>query len=320
MKKIVLPAALSLLIGSTLALGQVAGNRAGANPAQNPAQGDGSGSRRYPSGYGGASATENTVEQPNLLVTTYQFIEAKLLTSLPSKEYVAIFGLNQEADKMEEANRKLQDQASRLRQALATLGIRPDDVYLDFITQTRTYDFQIKDNTAREKMAGFQIKENLAVRFQDRGLLDRIVPLAAQQGVYDLIKVEYRTDDLAPIRERMAEEARKIIKKKEESYAALGVRLTPVNIAVETFDAFQPYDAYSSYRAFETGGVDDNYRVIERRKSSTLYFDPLDPGKFDSVLTPIGFEPQVQCAYFVRVRYQAASHTTVVVRPDAPRP
>jgi hypothetical protein len=307
---------LTLTVGiCAVTFGQVAGNRAGANPAQNPAQGDGTVNRRYPAGYVSGNAAENTVEQPNLLVTTYQFIDVRLLDSLPSKGYVALFGLNQEADKLEEANRKLQDQINRLRQGLATLGVRPEDVYLDFITQTRTYDFQVKGNTARENSAGFQIKENLAIRYQDRALLDKIVPMAAQQGVYDLIKVEYLTGDLAPVRARMMEEARKIIKRKEDAYTALGVRLTPVNVSVESFDTFQPADAYSSYRAFETGGVDDNYRVIERRKSSTLYFDPLDPGKFDAVLTPIGFEPQVQCAYYLRVRYTVASHTTVTMRP-----
>jgi uncharacterized protein YggE len=317
MKRFVVPATLSLLVSSALVFGQALGNRAGANPAQNPAQGDGNGSRRLPAGYGNTSTAENTIEQPNLLVTTYQFVEAKLLTSLPSTGYVAVFGINQEADKLEEANRKLQDQLSRLRLGLAGLGIRPDNIYLDFITQTRTYDFQIKDNTAREKMAGFQIKQNLAVRYQDRALLDRIVPLAAQQGVYDLIKVEYQTGDLAPIRERMAEEARKIVRKKEESYAALGIKLSPINIAAESFDAFQPADAYSSYRAFETGGIDDNYRVIERRKNSTLFFDPLDPGKFDAVLSPIGFEPQVQCVYYLRIRYQVARHASVILVPEA---
>jgi hypothetical protein len=96
----------------------------------------------------------------------------------------------------------------------------------------------------------------------------------------------------------------------------LGVPLTAVSVASETFEAFQPSDAYSAYRAYESGTVDDNYRVVERRKNSTLYFEPLDPARFDAVLAPIGIEPQVQCAYTLRVKYLAGSHTTVVVKPD----
>jgi hypothetical protein len=202
-----------------------------------------------------------------------------------------------------------------LRQGLATLGVRPEDVHLDFISQTRTYDYKVKDNTARENMAGFQIKENMAIRYQDRTLLDRIVPLFAQNGVYDLIKVEYQTEDLAPIRARMLAEAQRIIREKEQTYAQLGIKLTPISVSADSFDAFQPSEAYSSYKAFETGSVGDNYRVVERRKNSTLYFEALDPIKFDAVLTPIGFEPQVQCTYYLRLKYLVNSHTTVVIDP-----
>jgi uncharacterized protein YggE len=320
MRKIVLclsSLALTIPLASGPAFAQVAGNRAGANATQNLPQGAGEGSRRYPSNYSNMATEQVASEQPNLLVNTYQYIEARLLTSISTTTYIALFGLNQEAEKLEEANRRLQDQVSRFRQGLATLGVRPEDVYLDFITQTRTYDYKIKDNVARENMAGFQIKENLAVRYQDRALLDRIVPLAAQNGIYDLIKVEYQTDDLASVRARMLEEAQKVIKRKADVYAGLGIQLTPVSVSADNFDAFQPSDAYSSYRAFETGNVDDNYRVVERRKNSTLYFDALDPIKFDAVLTPIGFEPQVQCTYYLRVKYLVNSHTTVVISTDA---
>jgi hypothetical protein len=295
------------------AVAQVAGNRAGANANPSPPA---SGSRRYPDYYANTTADQTTTEQPNLLVNTYQFIDARLLISVPTTTYVAVFGLNQEADKLEEANRRLQEQISRLRQGLTALGIRPEDTYLDFISQTRTYDYKVKDNTARESVAGFQIKENMAIRYQDRALLDRIVPLFAQNGVYDLIKVDYQTEELAPIRARMLEEAQRIIKEKEQSYGRLGVKLTPVSITADSFDAFQPSDAYSSYRAFETGNVDDNYRVVERRKNSTLYFDALEPIKFDAVLNRIGFEPQVQCTYYLRIKYLVGSHTTVVVEPE----
>jgi uncharacterized protein YggE len=307
--------AASVLLAANPALSQGAGNKAAANAVQNPSQGDGNGNRRFPANYGPGSVEQIASEQPNLMVTTFQFIDAKVLTSIPTKTYVAVFGLNQEADRLEEANRRILDQTSRLRQALVTLGVGADDIFLDYISQTRTYDYQIKDNTAREKQAGYQIKENLSIRFRERALLDRIVPLAAQFGVYDLIKVEYQTEDLAAIRARMMEEAQKIIRKKEASYAALGVKITPVSIAAEVFDAFQPYDAYSAYRAFETGSVDDNYRVVERRKNSTLYFDPLDPARFDAVLAPVGLEPQVQCAFMVRVKYVVDRHTTVVLLP-----
>src|SRR5436190_5804883 len=250
-------------------------------------------------------------EQANMLVTTYQFLDAKILTTVETKEYVAVFGLAQEAETVQAASRKLQDQVAANQRGLTSLGIRPEDTVVDFITQNRVYDYVVKGSTAREKISGFQIKENFAIRYKDRGLLDQIVPLAAQGGIFDLIKVDYITGDLGSVRAQMIAEAQKILKQKEDTYAKLGLKLNPVSVAVENFDTFQPFEAYNSYKAFEAGNVDDNYRVVERRKNSTFYFEPLAPGKFDIVLTPIGLGPAVQCTFYLRMKYFVNSHTTV---------
>lgn len=314
MKKVL---CMSLLVSlcSLTALAQVSGNRIYEN--QGSQQG-GQVTRRYP-GYGGATTEQVVSEQENLLVTTYQFIEAKVLTSVETKEYVAVFGLAQEADSLQKASKKLQDQIADFRTGLAALGLRPEDTYLDFITQNRVYDYQVKGGTAREKVTGFQVKENFFVRYKDPKLLDQITPVAAQAGIFDLIKVDYVTGDLNAVRAQLADEAMKVLKKKEESYTKLGLKLQPVSVTVESFDTFQPSEAYNSYKAYETGNVDEeNYRVVERRKNSTFFFEPLREGQFDLVLNQIGMQPAVQCTFTLRVKYFVDSHTTVVrpVKPD----
>jgi hypothetical protein len=307
---------LSLLVSfcSLTALAQEAGNRAYGN--QGTQQG-GDVVRRTPR-YPDTINEQVIAEQPNLMVNTYQFIDAKILTSVETREYVAVFGLAQEADSLQLANKKLQDQIGNFQRALSGLGIPADDTYIDFITQNRVYDYVVKGSTAREKISGFQIKENFAIRFKDHKLLDQIVPLAAQGGIFDLIKVDYVTSDLTQLREKMSAEAQKIIKQKEETYGKLGIKLTPESISAENFDSFQPFEAYNSYKAYETGTVDDNYRTVERRKNSTFFFEPLSAGKFDLVLTPIGLEPRVQCTYYLRVKYFVNRHTTVVVPEKKP--
>lgn len=306
---------LSLLVSlcSLTVLAQVSGNRVYENQG---AQQGGQVQRRYPV-FGGMS--EQVVNEPeNLLVTTYQFIEAKVLTSVETKEYVAVFGLAQEADSLQKANKKLQEQIAQFRNGLSVLGIRPEDTYLDFITQNRVYDYQVKGSTAREKVSGFQVKENFFVRYTDPKLLDQITPIAAQAGIFDLIKVDYVTSDLNAVRAQMATEAMKVLKQKEEAYTKLGIKLQPVSVTAESFDAFQPSEAYNSYKAYETGNVDENdYRVIERRKNSTFFYEPLSPGQFDLVLTPVGLQPTVQCTFILRVKYFVDRHQTVV-RPEKP--
>jgi hypothetical protein len=268
--------------------------------------------RRQPN-YPAATVDSVVSDQPNLLVTQYQFVDAKILTSLETTGYVAVFGLMQQAEKVGDANRKLGEQISAFLRSIAPLGIRPEDTYVDFVTQERVYDFAVKGSTAREKLSGFQLKENLMIRYKDHALLDKIVPLAAQEGIFDLIKVDYVTEDLNAIRARMSAESQKIIREKVEAYGKLGIKLTPVSVAAESFDTFQPAEAYNSYHAFESGSVDGNFRVVEQRKNSTLYFEALSPGKFDTVLTPIDLQPRVQATYFLRIKYFVSQHTSVVV-------
>lgn len=310
MKKI-LCFSLLLSLSTLTALAQEAGNRVYGNQGTQPPGDVVRRTPKYPE-----TMTESVIsETQNLLVTTYQFIDAKILTSVDTKEYVAVFGLAQEAPSLQAANKQLQDQIAAFQRGLSTLGIRAEDTYIDFITQNRVYDYVVKGSTAREKVSGFQIKENLAIRFKEHTLLDQIVPLAAQGGIFDLIKVDYVTSDLSALRAQMTAEAQKIIKQKEEAYTRLGIKLIPESVSAENFDAFQPFEAYNSYKAYETGTVDENYRTVERRKNSTFFFEPLAPGKFDAVLTPIGLEPHVQCTYYLRVKYHVNSHTTVIV-PD----
>lgn len=312
MKKI-LCTTLLLTFCSLNALAQVSGNAVYENPG---AQQGGKVSRRYPA-YMTMTMEQVISEQPNQLVTTYQLIDAKILTSVETREYVAVFGLAQEADTLKSANQKLQAQIAEFQKGLSALGIRPEDTYLDFITQNRVYDYTVKGTTAREKVTGFQVKENISVRYKQHAMLDQITPVAAQAGIFDLIKVDYVVGDLNAVRTQMAQEAQKVIKQKEEAYAKLGVKLTPVSVSSESFDSFQPSEGYSSYKAYESGPVDENYRVVERRKNSTFYFEPLEPGKFDMVLATVGIEPQVQCTYFMQVKYLVNSHTTVVLPPPS---
>jgi len=298
---------LSIYCGSLFA--QEGGNRLNQGPQLQQGKDV---TRRQPN-FPAATSDSVVSDQPNLLVTQYQFVDAKILTSLETTGYVAVFGLMQQAEKVSDANKKLGEQVSAFLRNIAPLGIRPEDTYVDFVTQERVYDLAVKGSTAREKLSGFQLKENLMIRYKDHSLLDRIVPLAAQEGIFDLIKVDYVTEDLNAIRARMSAESQKIIREKVEAYGKLGIKLTPVSVAVESFDTFQPAEAYNSYRAFETGSADDNFRVVEQRKNSTLYFEALSPGRFDTVLTPIDLQPRVQATYFLRIKYFVSEHTSVVV-------
>jgi len=55
------------------------------------------------------------------------------------------------------------------------LGIESNDVFIDFITQNRVYDFKVTDTPATENFTGFETKKTVAIRYKHRELFERIV-------------------------------------------------------------------------------------------------------------------------------------------------
>lgn len=235
-------------------------------------------------------------------------IEASVLTNLKPDAFVVVFGVNEEAPGAAASNQKVNVKASEFARAISPLGITTDDIFVDFITQNRVYDFSVEGTRATENLTGFETKKTIAVRYKRRELFERIVTAAANLQIFDLIKVDYIVSDFDSVRRRLFGEAVKIIKGKEQTYIrSFGVTMNPVGLANEKYDAFYPSDTYERYQAYETG---DAYTYsttgssrVTKRKSYTFFYEPFDASRFDSVLDPLGIEPVVQFSLYLRMQY-----------------
>jgi len=238
-----------------------------------------------------------------------QFIEAYVLVNAAPDEFIAVFGAAQEAPTANESNLKVNAQIEQFLSAAGKLGVNRSNVYVDMITQNRVYNFApASDGTIREKLAGFQTKKTIAVRYKDRALLEKLLSAATQASIFDLIKVDYVVNDLSKIRSRLLEEASVVIKQKEENYTrSLGLKIRRYAVSQETYNTYYPAELYQTYTAAESGAVDTNYesntRVVRERKGSTSFLEPLDQSAFDVIVNSAGLEPMVQCTLYLKVRY-----------------
>jgi uncharacterized protein YggE len=226
--------------------------------------------------------------------------------NMKADAYVAVFGLVQEAATSAESNSKINAQVAGFIREFEGLGIRRADIFVDFITQNKVYDYTTSGNTVTEKFSGFETKKNIAVRYKDRELLEKILSAAAKGSIFDLIKVDYVVGDASGVQSRMYEEAVKIIKQKEAAYTnSFGIKLSPTNLANAKYDAFYPGELYASYQAFESGNTSGDYNrvVVQQRKTKTFYYEPLDASVFDVVINPMGIEPTVQFTLYLRLQY-----------------
>ncbi|HEX8127820.1 MAG TPA: SIMPL domain-containing protein [Pyrinomonadaceae bacterium] len=245
------------------------------------------------------------------------FIEASVLMNVRADEHVAVFGLAQECVTVAECNQKMDATISQFSADLKRLGIASDDIFVDFAAQNKIYGFQLEGNVAKERLAGFELKKNISVHYQDKLLLDKLLVTAAQSKIFDLIKVDYVVRDTGSIHNRLAEEAARMVKQKIARHEKLlGIKLQPpAQVFAERYSAYFPTEMYDSYTAYESENVSQNYDqqdkyTIQRaRKSRTFFFNALNADGFDAVINPIVIEPVVQFTVYLRVKYEVGQNS-----------
>lgn len=221
-----------------------------------------------------------------------------------------MFGANDEGPNAATSNEKVNAKIANLMNKIRPLGIDSNNIFIDFITQNRIYDFTVSGAQATEKLTGFETKKTVAIRYKNRELFEKIVQAAADSQIFDLIKVDYIVSDFDSVRAGLFDAAVKVLKSKEQKYAAaLGVSLGAIGFSAEKYDVSYPAEAYQRYQAYETGeaSVYNNQgtssRVVQR-KSFTFFYEPVEASGFDSVIVPLGLEPAVQFSIYLRAQYE----------------
>ena len=102
-------------------------------------------------------------------------IEASVLTNLKPNAFVVVFGVNDEGANAATSNEKVNAKIANLIQRTKSMGIESNDVFIDFITQNRVYDFTVSGTQATENFTGFETKKTVAIRYKNRELFERIV-------------------------------------------------------------------------------------------------------------------------------------------------
>lgn len=276
-----------------------------------------SGNSNYSQSGGKARAEQNEQNKRALAqgetppTGTSMFIEASVLMNLKADEYIAIFGVLEECSAVPECNQKMDSTIAQFAGELKKLGIGSEDIFVDFAAQNKIYGFQVEDNIAREKLAGFELKKNVSIHYKDKLLLDKLVTAAAEVKIFDLIKVDYIVTDTGIVQTRLLEEATKVIKKKAAEYEKLlGIKLLPPGqVYAAKPSIYYPTEMYDSYAAQESEGIigyndRQRYTVQGARKSRTFFFNGLDANGFDRVINPVIIEPVIQFTLYLKVKYE----------------
>lgn len=238
-------------------------------------------------------------------------VEARILYNANENGYIAHFGVAHEAATVLACNEAIDKRIAQFTKALEALGITSANYYVDFVSQTKVYDYEIVSSIAHEKESGFEIKKNVIVRYTDKKLIEQLINTASKYDIYDLVKVDYLVDDLAKIKEIMFEEAVKQIKAKKSRYLALtDLKLeSESQIISEEYTAYYPLEMYENYTAYGASHITasgysySRLEKVEARKMETHYYQPLLPADYDYTVNPLSLEPHVQFVYIIKVKY-----------------
>lgn len=271
-----------------------------------------------------------------ILDKTSMSFHVNILNTIESTSFTITLGLNQEAASVEVCNTEINKRITRFKQELKALTIKEDDIYVDFISQTKIYDYQASKEdhqhvvNLQQKETGFEIKKNIILRVKDIHVFDQLVEIASRHAIHNIIKVDYHSSELDRIYEVMLKEALLISDKRKKllSFDQNHWEETPV-ISID-FHHVQPAGQYLNYQAYESSDVsylNDYYRsnvtVLrqEQRKSTSYYFNRINPSDFDKIMNADTPVVGIQCVMNVTVSYLRKESVTPkkqyhIITPD----
>jgi len=154
--------------------------------------------------------------------------------------------------------------------------------------------------------AGFEMQKNIHVSFTDINIVDELVTLAAKNEIYDLVKLDYFTDNPQAMYDTLREQSVDYLNKKLASFKKLNSILADeYHIVRESSNAIYPGTQYSDYDAFVTQSIEavKNKTVTKIRKPKTVAYDQIPYNRFDIIINPDILQPVVQYIYTLQVKY-----------------
>lgn len=238
-------------------------------------------------------------------------VEARILYNASATFYTAHFAIAQEAETVVDCNETIDKRISEFVNELTNSGIKKEDCIIDFVSQTKVYEHVIEDDFAIEKIKGFVVKKNVIITYYEKGNIDKLIKIASNHEIYDLIKVDNKTKNLDQIKNEMWQEAVKEINSKKDRYTTLtNLNTTKSSIIIsEEFRMFQPAQLYSSYNAFESSSVSTSrysksrLERVDALKMSTSFYQPLTEANFDQMINNNSAEPHLQFTFVLKVKF-----------------
>lgn len=232
---------------------------------------------------------------------------AKILLNTYADEYVLTYGLDKTGATPKIASDNINKQVNDFQNLLKKEGILENEMYVDFISQTKVYDYKVAGNIATQFLSGFLVKKNVVIQLKDIKKFEKVFEIAATLGIYDLVAVKHIISDKQRVYNQLVKEAMLVIDNKKRQYSNFtSVKLIKDSIPYsESFYAVYPENNYKSFEAFESSSVDYGSDMVKKdlNKKSTYYFEGVSVSTFDKVIDEGNPRKEIQYILELKIKY-----------------
>lgn len=253
----------------------------------------------------------------------------KVLMNAKADSYLAIFNMIQMGETAEVTDKILNTRFINFQKELIQYGISENDIFMDMISLVPVYEYEVEkkifSKTYNEVPKGFEMQKNIHVRYTKGEILDDIITIAAQNEIYDLVKVEYFVHDIEKVHDTIRQSAIRILTEKLTDFKQLNINFDTIyHVISENIDVSYPVDRYRSYQAYSGASLEavNKKLVTEVRKPKTMFYNKIPYHEFDLIINSSFTEPIVQFSYELKAKYiiKAKTKTTqtkfMLLTPD----
>lgn len=235
-------------------------------------------------------------------------VSVKGLANVKADTYVAIFNVTQVGKTTQEVNQLMDD---RITSALKEIKLKKEvETFVDMISFVPVYELEAEKKifskkTYNEIPTGFELKKNIHIKYSDPNQLNEFIAILSNNEIYDLIRVDYFSNNLETVKKDMMNRAKLLVQEKIKNYESI-LGETFVSVEKKIADGFKvslPLEMYKSYEAYNCSWLTQKKygNVNQASKSSTLYYQPIIDKEFDFVINPTILEPVIQVMYELKI-------------------
>lgn len=235
-------------------------------------------------------------------------VSVKGLSNVKADAYVATFSLTQTGSKTKEVNELIDNRINIVKNGIKNLS--NVSLFVDMISFVPIYEWEVdkkvfSKKTYNEVPKGFELKKNLHISYKDPNMLNQLIAICTNAEIYDLVKVDYSSQNLSEKRKELANKAKTFLQEKLKNYQELmgnEKQFVKTNVT-DGYKVLYPMESYQSYQVFSSTSLNlkRGKNVNYSNKSTTLYYQPVLDKDFDFVINPTIVEPVIQVLYEVKL-------------------